>query len=99
MADEIRKEVNQITRRLFFRGYFHLEGSASLEELFYLAELTRRRNAKLIAETGFNAGFSSFAFLSANPDARVTSFDIGTHVYTKSAKRYIDKKFPGRHTL
>ncbi len=92
--------IKQIRIFLFWRGYFFVtEGSGSIEELTYLAELAQKNRAKLIGEIGFNAGFSSYAFLITNPDVRVISFDIGEHWYTKTAKKFIDKKFPGRHRL
>lgn len=108
---KIRKEIRKIKFYLSLRSRLNrlikegsispekFEGSASPEELNYLMELTKRYNARLIGEIGFNAGFSSFAFLSADPKIKVVSFDIGEHNYVKLAKKYIDKKFPGRHTL
>ncbi|MDP3999831.1 MAG: class I SAM-dependent methyltransferase [bacterium] len=54
---------------------------------------------KSVGEVGFNGGHSSYAFLSARPDIEVISFDLGSHAYVKAAKRFIDQRFPGRHTL
>ena len=65
----------------------------------YLGNLVPRTGARMIGEIGFNAGFSSFAFLSAAPDTQVVSFDLGEHAYGRTAKKLIDKKFPNRHTL
>jgi predicted O-methyltransferase YrrM len=70
-----------------------------VEELTYLVEVTRKNRAKQICEIGFNAGFSSYAFLIADPETRVTSFDIGKHRYLHFAKEFVDQEFPGRHTL
>ena len=53
----------------------------------------------MIAEIGFNAGCSSYAFLRYVPDATVVSFDLGEHASIAVNKKFIDKKFPGRHTL
>lgn len=89
----------EILRHLWLRGRPPTEGSTSTEELLYLATLVERTGARLIGEIGFNAGFSSFAFLSAHPDTTVVSFDLGEHGYSRTAKKLIDKKFPGRHTL
>lgn len=89
----------EILRHLWLRGRPPTEGSTSTEELLYLANLVERTGARLIGEIGFNAGFSSFAFLSAHPDTTVVSFDLGEHAYSRTAKKLIDKKFPGRHTL
>lgn len=93
---EIRR---RIVRSLWLRGRPLLEGSTSAEELLYLASTAQRTGAGLIGEIGFNAGFSTQVFLTANPEARVVSFDLVEHGYTKVAKEIVDKKFPGRHTL
>jgi hypothetical protein len=37
--------------------------------------------------------------LSADPQVRLVSFDLGEHRSVPVAKRLIDKKFPGRHAL
>jgi predicted O-methyltransferase YrrM len=52
-----------------------------------------------VAEVGFNAGHSSYLFLSSRTDIEVTSFDLGEHEYTHLAKWIIDERFPGRHEL
>jgi predicted O-methyltransferase YrrM len=76
-----------------------ISGASDPAELEYLAGLAAAPNVKLIGEIGFNAGFSSHAFLTANPDVTVCSFDIAEHVYVSEAKQHIDQTFPGRHTL
>lgn len=96
---EVANMKRQIIWSLWLRGRPPLEGSASTEELLYLASTARRTNSRLIGEIGFNAGFSAQAFLNAHPDHRVVSFDLVEHGYTKVAKRLVDAKFPGRHTL
>lgn len=85
----------------YLQGWGHVvfEGSAGPDELAYLAEVARRVGAESILEIGFNAGMSSQALLSASPRIRVTSFDLGLHPYIDRAKRYIDRRFPGRHQL
>ena len=50
-------------------------------------------------EIGFNAGHSAELFLSSNKNINLVSFDIGTHEYVKYGKNFIDKTYPGRHTL
>lgn len=62
-----------------------------------LIELSK--NVKTAMEIGFNAGHSAELFLKNNPDLTLISFDIGEHDYVLTGKRYIDKMFPGRHTL
>ena len=89
-----------ITEHLTKLGLEVQEGSSSEEQLRYLVDLARRVDAKLIGEIGFNAGFSSYAFLEeSKPEVKVVSFDIGTHDYVQPAKAFIDERFAGRHTL
>jgi predicted O-methyltransferase YrrM len=54
---------------------------------------------KTVVEVGFNGGHSAAAFLSARPDVKVISFDLGFHNYVLSAKRLIDRLYPERHLL
>ena len=96
---DVKRMRREILRFLWLRGQHPTEGSTSPEELLYLANLVPRNGARSIGEIGFNAGFSTFAFLSAAPDTRVVSFDLGEHRYSRVAKKLIDKKFPNRHTL
>ena len=77
----------------------YVEGSANATELAALTTLARRPGTRRVVEIGFNAGFSTHAFLSAHPDVTVTSFDLGEHGYGARAKAQIDEGFPGRHTL
>ncbi len=96
---DMKKIEREILRFLLFRGTFLLEGSSTPEQLLYLASTVKRTGARVIGEIGFNAGFSSYAFLSAHPEAQLVSFDLGNHSYSKAAKTLIDKRFPTRHTL
>jgi predicted O-methyltransferase YrrM len=75
------------------------EGSSSPEQHDYLRQLVRRSSAQLVGEIGFNAGFSSLAFLSASQDVRVISFDIGCYEVVRHAKEFLDERYPGRHEL
>lgn len=81
------------------RGQSADEGSSSPQQQDYLRQLVRRSRARLVGEVGFNAGFSSLAFLSADPDVRVVSFDIGQHDIVGHAKDFLDGLYPGRHEL
>lgn len=99
IKDLLDKETAEITIYLALRGFVITEGPVSPDVFHYLIGLTQRSNARLIGETGFNAGFSSYAFLKTDPEIKVTSFDLGEHKYVKAAKEFIDEKFPGRHTL
>ena len=51
---------------------------------------------KMVCETGFNAGHSSFLWLSTNPQTHVYSFDIGEHKYSQKMAAYLQSQFPGR---
>lgn len=54
------------------------------------------RSGKNIMEIGFNAGHSTLLFLLANPEAKVTCFDLCSHAYTPPAFDYLSRSFPGR---
>lgn len=75
------------------------ERGADRSELDYLAALAAKPGTRLICEVGFNAGFSSWAFLGASPTAVVYSFDLANYAYSAAAKAHIDELFPGRHIL
>jgi predicted O-methyltransferase YrrM len=90
--------LEQIVDEAREHGWF-VEGSANAEQLAFLRATADRDEIQRIGEIGFNAGFSSYAFLSANPRAHVTSFDLAEHEYVSTAKEHIDDEFPGRHTL
>lgn len=97
--ENLEKDIKALVRYLLLRGRIIIEGSASIEELSYLIHLVQKNNARRICEIGFNAGFSSYTFLKADPETNVVSFDLGNHGYAKIAKRYIDEKFPHRHQI
>jgi predicted O-methyltransferase YrrM len=91
--------MDEMIRFLESRGQLAIEGSSSPEQQDYLRCLVRRSGARLVGEIGFNAGFSSLAFLSASPDVGVVSFDIGHHEIVSHAKEFLDEHYPGRHEL
>ncbi|OBI76396.1 hypothetical protein A5663_02955 [Mycobacterium sp. E740] len=91
------KDMRRLRWQLFFRGAVTLYGSSSATEMVYLTHYAQ--HARLVAEIGFNAGQSAYAMLIANPDLEVVSFDLGAHRAIKVGKRFIDERFPGRHTL
>ena len=65
----------------------------------FLKNIVQDDNVKNVMEIGFNAGHSSELFLQTNPNINVTSFDIGQYNCVNVGKKFIDEKFPGRHTL
>jgi predicted O-methyltransferase YrrM len=52
-----------------------------------------------ITEIGFNAGHSAALMLTANPNLKLTSIDIGRHSYTVPCATVIQNHFPNRLTL
>ena len=50
----------------------------------------------MVIEAGFNAGHSSFNFLTTRRDVVVQSFDIGRHGYVSPMSTFLRLKFPGR---
>jgi predicted O-methyltransferase YrrM len=89
-----------VTQFLHSRGFYCFEGySQEVEgQVADLIALTNKPNIKVM-EIGFNAGHSAEIFLKHNKDLTVTSFDLGRNSYVSTAKEYIDKTYPGRHTL
>jgi len=75
-------------------------GSLESQQNEIIAILNNNKHISKIMEVGFNAGHSAELFL-LNSTAYVYSFDIGHHFhqYLKYGKRYINYKFPNRHTL
>ncbi len=79
---------------------FPIEGHSLKAQALFIHRLMRRYTAiHEVLEIGFNAGHSSYLFLSARPDVKVLSFDLGDHDYVDMAKALIDQLFPGRHEL
>lgn len=50
-------------------------------------------------EIGMNSGHSAVTMLSGSWQLNLVSFDLGSHNYVLTAKKFIDTYFPGRHTL
>ncbi len=78
-----------------------LEGYSGLffEETLAYYMLVQAPFVETVCETGFNAGHSTLMWLTTNPRARVYSFDIGSHEYSRPMAQYLDKEFPGRLTV
>lgn len=88
---------------LYFESHniTNLEGHTQLEPKLteFLSKMVAPNRIKTVLEIGFNAGHSADTFLKSNKNIKVTSFDIGTHAYMNLGKKYIDTKYPNRHTL
>lgn len=69
------------------------------EQMNDIANLTKSPEVLNILEIGFNAGSSADIILSNNLNANLVSFDIGFHDYVSLAGKYINEKYPNRHTL
>jgi tRNA G46 methylase TrmB len=94
------KLSNELTSAL--SDYYVAEGGSYQipEEAARLRELVERQNPASIMEIGFNTGHSALLFLAITPpEVKVVSFDLGEYAHVFAAKRFIDKLFPGRHTL
>jgi len=69
------------------------EVSQQYSAMHYLASFPF---VKTVCETGFNAGHSSFNYLTANNETVVHSFDIGNHPYAYTMANYLKEKNGGR---
>ena len=94
---DIKEYYKKLDQNFIFEG-----GENSIEnkgQAKRLIELCNKYNCKNIMEIGFNAGHSADLFLNINQNIKVTSFDIGVHKYVDYGKKFIDNKYPGRHSL
>ena len=101
---EQEKRVHELRVRVLeglamSHGFELKEWSSTSEELQCLSEAARGCAARRVGEIGFHLGLSSLAFLNTHPDVTVVSFDLVEYGYVTLAKQYIDRRFPGRHTL
>ena len=76
----------------------HLNIDNTINELIYkqLNHFSLGLNATNIMEIGFNAGHSSLLYLLANPNSKLTIFDICEHKYTIPCFKYLQSVFPDR---
>jgi len=87
-----------LTQFLNDRGYKKFEGHCQ-ETPKQVEDLIKLSNGHIdIMEIGFNAGHSAEVFLNNN-SIRLTSFDLGYHMYVQMGKEYIDMTYPNRHSL
>ena len=89
-----------ITSFLNSKGFDSFEGYSQQvpHQVEDLINLTNKPNINVM-EIGFNAGHSAELFLQNNKNLTLTSFDLGEHIYVKTAKEYIDSNYPNRHKL
>jgi len=76
----------------------HLNIDNTIDALIYkqLNHFSLGLNASNIMEIGFNAGHSSLLYLLANPNSKLTIFDICEHKYTLPCFKYLQSVFPNR---
>jgi predicted O-methyltransferase YrrM len=78
----------------------HVEGGCLGDQAAdFIQFLQKNPQITRVLEIGFNVGNSCAAFLSANPEIKVISVDLGEHKYIYDSKKIIDKHFPNRHQL
>ena len=98
----LRESSSGLENFLRRKGFNKIEKdieSGSPRQLYQLRKLVDRPELKMM-QIGFNSGASSELFLNNSyNDLKLTSFDINAHAYVRVAQKYIDEKFPGRHTL
>eukprot|EP00667_Euglena_gracilis_P007446 EG_transcript_7527 len=75
-----------------FWGMGHV-GEVPFEVLSY-AEAVRQSGIRKVCEVGFNAGHSAAIALFSNPDATVTSFDMGTLAWSAASVGFLHHTFP-----
>jgi len=76
-------------------GLFGYLGSLSKKELQHAGAAS---GAATVCETGFNYGTSAYAFLCST-EAKVYSWDLGSHDYVQPASAIVGDEFPERHHL
>lgn len=96
---EICKEIGEEVEGNCFTE--HLNIDHNIDALIYkqMNHFSLGTAANNIMEIGFNAGHSSLLYLLANPNSRLTIFDICDHKYTVPCFKYLQSIFPNRLQL
>jgi len=90
------KEFEQAVRNASSTNGVEFRTGQVLGQQLIMHHLAGQPAAKVICETGFNLGHSSFNYLTANENTVVHSFDIGNHAYAHKMSDYLNKLFPNR---
>lgn len=92
----ICKEIGEKVEGNCFTAHLNIDNT--INELIYkqLNHFSLGMNATNIMEIGFNAGHSSLLYLLANPNSKLTIFDICEHKYTIPCFKYLQSVFPDR---
>src|SRR6218665_438022 len=97
-------QMNQLKTKDFEEAVINASRSGGIEghsgqvagKYLIMHHLAGQAAAKVICETGFNLGHSSFNYLTANEKVIVHSFDMGNHGYAHTMSDYLKKLFPNR---
>ncbi len=81
--------------KTFFHGNGHI-GEVRTEIQVLKNLVTGRRNKTHVCEVGFNSGHSSVILMGANPQIKVTSFDLGILPWSKPMVERVNDLFPRR---
>ncbi|HSX30280.1 MAG TPA: class I SAM-dependent methyltransferase [Candidatus Saccharimonadales bacterium] len=88
--------LRELTHHYGLRESLKIEGFMRPKQYHWFEQLFAQHDIANVAEVGFNAGHSAFAF--ANLGAKnITSFDIGEHTYVRQGEAYIKQRFPQVH--
>jgi hypothetical protein len=100
MTGKIYNQRSTVTEFLNSSGFHCFEGNCEQvqEQCQDLIKLTNTPNIDVM-EIGFNGGHSAELFFKNNTTLTLTSFDLGLNEYVRTAKKYIDYKYPNRHAL
>ena len=92
----ICKEIGEKVEENCFTQHLNIDNT--INELIYkqLNHFSLGLNATNIMEIGFNAGHSSLLYLLANPNSKLTIFDICEHKYTIPCFKYLQSVFSDR---
>lgn len=98
--EEFNQRPNPV-KYLMSHGYQPGEGHVGNlhDQMKHLQEIIIAYDIKYIMEIGFNESHSAQLFLHDTDVHAVVSFELGQHPYTCICKYFIDKLYPGRHTL
>lgn len=99
--DQLCHIVNSTGEKLEGNCYTYHETTTPAHQL-----RSKQDNLRLLAtkcthilEIGFNAGHSAMLFLLANPNVKVTTIDIGDHMYVYPCANYMKTLFPDRFEI
>jgi hypothetical protein len=98
LTDDFMWKFEAYENELAAHGFKKVEGYTAMFPFNYKSYMTIAQAPflKTVCETGFNAGHSTFGWLTTNPGVHVYSFDIGKHDYSRPMATYLQKLYPDR---